>query len=189
MTPREIIRKVRVSPDIRDVNEARYSDYDMLDALNTVLNNVYNELGTFSNDLLTKTASIDLFHGEGPLPDDFLQAVEVYRNGTAYIPATKGKEISPYTYSIMGNSIYANTSSLTMDYRPQFTELTMEELDDDMDFPLFMKELLKQLVIMALKGTLETSEGVEYMKARVREIAAGRGYNRLEMHGAWSEEI
>ena len=189
MTPRDIIRKVRVSPVIRDVNEARYSDYDMLDALNTVLNYVYNELGTFSNDLLVKTETIDLFHGEGSLPDDFLQAVEVYHGNTVYMPCTKGVEISPYMYSIMGNNIYANTSSLTIDYKPQFEELTMDELDDDMYLPLYMKELLKQLVIMDLNGNLETPDGVAYMKERVREITAGRGYNRLELHGAWSEVL
>lgn len=189
MTPREIIRKVRMSPEIRDVNEAKYSDYDMLDALNTVLELLYNELGTFSNDLLTKTETINLFQGEGELPEDFLQLVEVYRGDTVYAPIHKGKAVSPYTFSIYNNSIYADTDRLTIDYRPQHEDVTMDDLDDDLDLPLYFREFIKKLVIMALSGTLEATEGIAYLRETVRNLTANRGYNRLDIRGTWSESL
>jgi hypothetical protein len=189
MTPREIIRKVRMAPEINDNNEAKYSDYQMLDALNTVLNLLYNELGTFSNDLLTKTETINLHFGEGELPEDFLQVVEVYKGDTVYVPITKGRAVSPYTYSIYGNTIYATVDRLTIDYRPQFAEVGMDELDDDLEYPLYFKEFIKRLVIMCLKGTLEMSEGLAYLRENLRTLTANRSFNRIELNGTWSEEL
>ena len=189
MTPREIIRKVRMSPEIRDLNEAKYSDYDMLDALNTVLSLLYNELGTFSNDLLTKTETINLFHGEGELPEDFLQLVEVYKGDTVYAPEYKSKAVSPYTFTIYNDKIYADVDSLTIDYRPQFEDVTMDDLDDDLEFPLYFREFIKKLVIMALQGSLEMGEGIAYLRETVRSLTANRGYNRLDIRGTWSESL
>lgn len=189
MTPREIIRKVRMSPEINDNNEAKFSDYQMVDALNTVLNLIYNELGTFSNDLLTKTETVNLAHGEAELPEDFLQVVEVYRGDTVYAPITKGVAVSPYTYTIMNNSIYADTDKLTIDYRPQFVEIGMDELDDDLDYPLYFKEFIKKLVVMCLSGSLEMSEGLQYLQSTVRTLTANRGFNRVELNSIWSERL
>lgn len=189
MTPREIFRKVRMAPEVRDINEARYSDYDLLDALNTVLNLLYNELGTFSNDLLTRTETVNLSYGEADLPEDFLQAVEVYRGDTVYIPTTKGVAVSPYTYTIMNDKIYSDADKLTIDYRPQFEEIGMDELDDDMDYPAYFKEFIKKLVIMSLSGSLEMIDGVMYLRETVRNLTANRGFNRLEINGVWSESM
>lgn len=187
MTPRDIINKVRIA--VKDVNEARYSDYDMIDALNTVLNLTYNELASFSNDVLVKTENIRLTGGEGELPEDFLQVVEVYHGDTVYMPQTKGYIVSPYTYTILGNSIYSNASSLTVDYKPDFEDLTVEDLDDDLELPNYMKEYLKRMVMMALSGSLEASEGLSQLRQQVREISSNRGYSRLQFKGVWSEAI
>lgn len=187
MTPREIIRKVRVSPEVNDNNEARYSDYQIVDALNSALNMIYNELGTFSNELLTKTETVNLRHGEAELPEDLLQIVEVYRGDTVYIPQTKGKAVSPYTYTIYGNTIYSDADKLTIDYRPSFEEIGMDELDDDLAYPNYFKEFIKKLVIMCLKGTLEMPEGLAYLQSTIRSLAANRSFNRLEIGGTWSE--
>lgn len=189
MTPREIIRKVRMAPEVNDNNEAKYSDYQMVDALNTVLNLLYNELGTFSNDLLTRTETVRLDFGSADLPEDFLQMVEVYRGDTVYIPITKGQAVSPYTYNVLGGRIYANTDHLTLDYRPQFQEIGMDELDDDLAFPLYFKEFIKKLVIMSLKGSLELSDGIQYLRENLRNLAANRGFNRIEFNGTWSEDL
>ena len=189
MTPREIIRKVRMAPEIRDLSEAKVSDYDIVDALNSVLNMLYNELGSFSNDLLTRTETVNLTHGEAELPEDFLQVVEVYRGDTVYAPVYKGKAVSPYTYTIMNNIIYSDADRLTIDYRPQFEEVTMDALDDDMDYPIYFKEFIKKLVIMALNGTLEMPEGVAYLRDTVKNLTANRGYTRLDIRGTWSEAL
>lgn len=189
MTPREIIHKVRMAPDVNDTNEAKYSDYQMLDALNTVLNLVYNELGTFSNELLTKTEVLELRNGTAELPEDFLQAVEVYHGNRVYMPEVKGRAVSPYTYTIYGNTIQADTDKLTLDYKPSFEEITMDGIDDDLPLPKYFKELLKRCVIKALSGNLETDEGLEVLRVDVKRITAGRGYTALEMKNVWSERL
>jgi hypothetical protein len=176
-----------MSPEINDNNEARYSDYQIVDALNSVLNMVYNELGTFSNELLTKTETVNLWHGEAELPEDLLQIVEVYRGDTVYIPQTKGKAVSPYTYTIYGNTIYSDADKLTIDYRPSFEEVGMDGLDDDLAYPNYFKEFIKKLVIMCLKGTLEMPEGLAYLQSTIRSLTANRSFNRLEIGGTWSE--
>jgi hypothetical protein len=154
-----------------------------------VLNLLYNELGTFSNDLLTRTETVRLDFGSADLPEDFLQMVEVYRGDTVYIPITKGQAVSPYTYNVLGGRIYANTDHLTLDYRPQFQEIGMDELDDDLAFPLYFKEFIKKLVIMCMSGTLVMPEGLAYLRDTVRSLTANRGYNRLELKGAWTERL
>lgn len=189
MTPREIIRKVRMSPEINDNNEAKYSDYQIVDALNSVLNMLYNELATFSNDLLIRTETLRLVNGEAELPEDFLQMVEVYRGDTVYLPQTKGDAVSPFTYIVLGNSIYAQTDKLTIDYKPQFEEVDMDSLDFDMDYPAYFKEFIKKLVIMALSGKLEMPEGLAYMRDTIKSLTANRGFNRLEFKGVWSERL
>jgi hypothetical protein len=97
--------------------------------------------------------------------------------------------VSPYTYSIYGNTIYATVDRLTIDYRPQFTEVGMDELDDDLEYPLYFKEFIKRLVIMCLKGTLEMSEGLSYLRENLRTLTANRSFNRIELNGTWSEEL
>lgn len=189
MTPKDIIRKVRMSPEISDNNEAKFSDYQILDSLNTVLNLLYNELGTFSNDLLTRTETIELEHGEGKLPEDFLQMVDVYRGDTVYVPLSKSQTVSPYTYTIMNDTIYANVDYLTIDYRPQFAEVTMDKLEEPLDYPLHFKEFIKKLVIMCLRGSLDMPEGVAYMRNTLKSLTANRGYNGLEVNGVWSERL
>jgi hypothetical protein len=116
-----------------------------------------------------------------------LQIVEVYRGDTVYIPQTKGKAVSPYTYTIYGNTIYSDADKLTIDYRPSFEEIGMDELDDDLAYPNYFKEFIKKLVIMCLKGTLEMPEGLAYLQSTIRSLTANRSFNRLEIGGTWSE--
>ena len=189
MTPREIIQKVRMSPEISDTNEAKVSDWQIVDSLNSVLNMLYNELGTFSNDLLTRTVTLEFEHGKAELPEDFLQMVEVYRGDTVYMPQSKGYGITTYTYVQMNNFIYCPVDRLTIDYRPQFAEVSMEELDKEMDYPAYFKEFIKKLVIMCMSGTLVMPEGLAYLRDTVRSLTANRGYNRLELKGAWTERL
>ena len=65
----------------------------------------------------------------------------------------------------------------------------MDDLDDDLEFPLYFREFIKKLVIMALQGSLEMGEGIAYLRETVRSLTANRGYNRLDIRGTWSESL
>lgn len=189
MTARDIIRKVRMMPGIDDNDEAKYSDWQMVDALNTVLNILHNELGTFSNDLLLRTEEVELEDGCAELPEDFLQMVQVYSGTDVYTPAPKGLPPERRMYMVTGRHIYADAERLTLDYKPCFVEVTMDTLDDDLCLPLYFKELLRRHVAMALKGTLDTDAATERMRDEVRRITAGRGMTELRMYNVWSEAL
>lgn len=51
MTPNDIILAVRMAPEIKDMDAARYSDYDILQALNEVAAYLYNTLAEQTSSL------------------------------------------------------------------------------------------------------------------------------------------
>lgn len=185
MTAKEIFAKVRMSPEVADMNSAKVSDWQLLDALNSVLNVLHNELCIFHNNLLNKSAWMHLDGGDDILPADFGQAVNVYRGDVVLRPATKGEPLNWCTYEIRGNRIHAFGDILYLDYKPAFHEIAMDEIEDDLPYPSYLKELIKKQVIAALSGNMALQD----MAVTVRQMVANREFNHLDVHGAWSEQI
>ena len=103
MTPNDIFAKVRMAPEINDNAAVKYSDYNLITALNSVLSIVYNTLSSSSNDLLTENIKLALIDGKSVLPDDFLSVVSV-SNGTYILtPQSKSNDVDELTYRIRGN--------------------------------------------------------------------------------------
>lgn len=181
MTGRELIQRVRF--DVKDNNRAKYSDWDMLVALNTTLDEVYQELATFSNNVTVKTVPIVLVFGTGELPEDFLSVHEVYRGETVFTPVTKDEKPTHNEYFIEGNYIYADTDCLTLEYKCIAPELTMDDLDDDLELPNILNGYIKKHMVAVLAG--EDRGFSKDLKATL----AGRGFNRLTMRNVWSARL
>ena len=58
MTPNDIILAVRMAPEIKDMDAAHYSDYDILQALNETAAYIYCTLAEQTSSLLDKRAEL-----------------------------------------------------------------------------------------------------------------------------------
>lgn len=182
MTGKELIQRVRFA--VKDNNRAVFSDWQMLVALNEALDIMYQELATFSNTVFVKTENIMLVCGHGLLPDDFLAVHEVYCGAELLHHVNKSEVPCDNEYFIDGDEIYANKGYVTLEYKPCSPELTLEDLEDDLEVPPYLNNILKTYTVKALKG-----EDLEGMGKQLKATLAGRGFNRLEQRNVWSARV
>ena len=187
MTPNDIFAKVRMAPEINDNAAVKYSDYNLITALNSVLSIVYNTLSSSSNDLLTENIKLALIDGKSVLPDDFLSVVSV-SNGTYILtPQSKSNDVDERTYRIRGNYIYSNNDTLLVDYKPYFTEITYDTMDDELILPNYFSELLKKYTVITLQGGINKQDStiVSQVTQDVYKLTAGREYSGIDVAAAW----
>lgn len=179
MTPKQLFSRVRMDTAVNDMAAVKFSDYQMLSALNSVLSIIYSTVSTMSSTLLDTEATIRMKNGKGELPDDFLQAVLVTANGTVLQPATKTQDIGSDTYRIVGNTIRSDNASLTIEYKPFFEELEYTDTDDDLELPSLFNELLRSYMITVLLSGAPNGELVQKVTTDVCRLVANREFTAL----------
>lgn len=188
MTPKLILAKVRTAPEIMDTFATKYSDYQLITALNSVLNIVYDTLSTSSNDVLTEETALTLEDGAADLPDDFLSTVNVVApDGRVLEPQTKSKDVDRFTYRIRGKKLYALGDSVTLEYKPFFIPITQDTVDEDMALPNFFGELLKKYVVIVLQGGLNKQDStvVQQIATDVYQLTGGREFSKVVADPVW----
>lgn len=194
MTPNDIILAVRMAPEIKDIDAAHYSDYDILQALNEVAAYLYNALAEQTSSLLDKRAELQKAESDGEsfaLPEDFLQIVSAY-NGDARVmePQTKGGELTEHSYRIIGAKLYTKSKAVTLVYKPFFVDLTTSDLEKDMDLPPFFKPLLKKAVILILQGSGQQDTAVLQLVADgVAKIVGNMAFSQISGVHTWAEVV
>lgn len=180
MSPKQIINKVRMNPAIADNQGDKYSDYQVIDALNSVLSMVYNTIAASSSTIMNRTADIQLKNGHGELPDDFLKVVSVKSGAKELHPVPRGVDIPKDGYRITGSTIFAPTD-ITIEYKPYFDEdITMDTLEDDLDIPAYFVNLLvKYVVVMLLGATTKDADIIQQITTDIYNITASREYSYL----------
>lgn len=183
MTVKELIQRARFS--LKDNNRALYSDWQMLVALNEVLDEVYIELSTFSNNVLIKTETVCLLAGQGELPDDCLRVVNVYQGDRVFEPVTKNEIPREREYYSEGNSLYCSAPWVTVDYKPIAPEYTVDDMEEELDTPPYLNTLLKKSLVNVVQGKDLLSLGDE-----LRKVLAGRHLSQVGIRGEiWSNRI
>ena len=187
MTPNDVFSRVRMAPEINDNAAVKYSDYNLIAALNSVLSIVYNTLSSSSNDLLTQETTLTLTDGKAALPDDFLSVVNVRGGNYVLTPQSKSKDVDEYTYRIRGNYIYSANSTITLTYKPYFVEVEYNTMDDEMVLPNYFSELLKKYSVITLVGGINKQDStiVQQVTDDVYKLTSGREYSGLEISPAW----
>lgn len=184
MTPKDIFRQVRMSAEIADNAEVKYSDYQMVAALNSVLSMVYNALSSQNSSILTKEDTLELDDYEADLPSDFLSMVAVFdASGNPLVISGKSAAISAGTYRIMGNKIYSLNSSLIIQYKSWFDAVEYDTVEDDLELPAYFGELLRKYAVIVLTGGISKADTpiVELVESDVRRLTAGRDYNSIDV--------
>ena len=184
MNIKQLFAKVRMDANINDLAAVKYSDYQMIMALNAVLSLIYQTVGTMSSTILNKTATIKMKNKKGTLPEDFLQAVLVC-DGSGYPlrAATKTEDISTGTYRISGDIIRSDNTEIDLEYKPFFEELEYSDIEDDLDVPaLFNEYLRKYMVTILLSGTPQgDAEMIAKLTGDVKAIVANRDFASLDV--------
>lgn len=192
MTPNDIILAVRMAPEIKDMDAAHYSDYDILQALNEVAAYLYNVLAEQTSSLLDKRAELQKEEGKGfVLPEDFLQIVSAY-DGDARImePQTKDGELTEHSYRIVGAKLYTKSKAVTLVYKPFFVDLTIDDLEKNMDLPPFFKTLLKKATILILQGSGQQDTAVLQLVADgVAKIVGNMAFSQIPDAHSWAEVV
>ena len=187
MTPNDVFSRVRMAPEINDNAAVKYSDYNLIAALNSVLSIVYNTLSSSSNDLLTQETTLTLTDGKAALPEDFLSVVNVRGGNYVLTPQSKSKDVDEYTYRIRGNYIYSANSTIQLTYKPYFVEVEYHTMDDEMVLPNYFSELLKKYSVITLVGGINKQDStiVQQVTDDVYKLTSGREYSGLEISPAW----
>ena len=176
-----------MAPEIADNAGVKYSDYNLIAALNSVLSIVYNTLSSSSNDLLTEETTITLTDGKAALPEDFLSVVNVRGGNYVLTPQSKSNDVDEYSYRIRGNYIYSANSTLKMTYKPYFVEVTYDTMEMDLILPNYFSELLKKYVVIVLQGGINKNDStiVQQVTDDVYKLTAGREFSRIDIQPVW----
>lgn len=188
MTPRDLFVKIRMSPEINDNAAVKYSDYQLISALNSVLSIVYNTLSSSSNSILNKTSQISLTESSGDLPEDFLSTISVFApDGTPLNPQSKSFDVDEQTYKITGNNIYSKNESIKLVYKPYFVEVIYSTIDTALALPNYFSELLKKYSVISLIGGINKQDStiVQQVTSDVYSLTSGREYTAIVVKPAW----
>ena len=193
MTPNDIILAARMAPEIKDMDAAHYSDYDILQALNETAAYIYSILAEQTSSLLDKRAELQRAGTDDGylLPDDFLQLVNAYDADERVMRArAKGQDLTEHTYRIVGSKLYTKSKAVTMDYKPFFVEITMEDLEQEMDLPPFFKTLIKKAVILLLQaGGQQDTDALQLISDGVLKIVGNMAYSQIPDAHSWAEVV
>lgn len=193
MTPNDIILAVRMAPEIKDMDAAHYSDYDILQAINETAAYIYNILAEQTSSLLDKRVEPQRAGTDDRylLPDDFLQLVNAYdADGRVMRARAKGQDLTEHTYRIAGSKLYTKSKAVTMDYKPFFVELTMDDLEKEMELPPFFKTLFKKAVILLLQaGDQQDTDALQLISDGVLKIVGNMAYSQIPDAHSWAEVV
>ena len=181
MTPKQLFARVRMAPEINDNAATKYSNYQLIAALNSVLSIVYNTVASSSSSILNVVETVRMRNGRGELPEDFLQAVMITSNGRTLAPQTKSNDVDQYTYKIRGNYIYSANDVIEIEYKPYFDDITYDAIDDDLEIPKYFQELIRKYMVIVLVGGIPNADAsiVSMIQSDVMNLTAGREYTAL----------
>jgi hypothetical protein len=165
--------------DIGDQGRTQYSQYQLLDKLNTALRMVNAQLCNMSSSLVTNSEDLTMTDGSAPLPDDFQSPLKVQGTNYELLPTTG--PIDDFHYRILGDSLYSN-QDVTLEYTCSFPSLTLDGgvdiITDLLPLPDNFFDLLKQIIKDLLAGSLQDTI-TTYVQQAVFNLAANRERTKL----------
>lgn len=177
----DLIRKIRYKAN--DFNEVKYSDYDILQAINEVINCINLNKSLMNSDFLEKATVFnqdnfdDDFSIKGiKLPYDFITLVGISRTSDDYPmnPVGVSDELTEYggTYKITGNRIYTKEKEIRLIYRAMISEA--ESVTDDVMLPEIFENTIINTALTALNTGTSTLQ--QMVDQAVESIVPRRRY-------------
>jgi hypothetical protein len=135
------------------LNRETYSDYQIVDALNYVMNEISLALNNISSSLVHTSAELTLTNNEADFPSDLESIISV--KDRVNVPLSY--ELDGYTYQIEGNKIKAQGNTVTVYYKKTLPTYSLSGetgaiLPTTIDLPVGFNNMIKDSVIAIVTG-------------------------------------
>lgn len=198
MKAKDIINLVRYQ--LKDNNAVQYSDYDVMQALNSCLRymNQYYINSDFLEQVVyyredeinaqidkanqsadTPVAHVSMKLTGVDLPDDFLSLVRVVRecDGVDMHPCKAIKTPWPREYKILQNKIYAGVKDIAVMYNIELKAVS--SIDDSINLPSVFRDALAKLTCTILANNPDTDTMQSAFEDVLRSIVPLRRYSNM----------
>ncbi|WP_301963027.1 hypothetical protein [uncultured Megasphaera sp.] len=198
MKAKDIINLVRYQ--LKDNNAVQYSDYDVMQALNSCLRyiNQYYINSDFLEQVVyyredeinaqideanqtadTPVAHVSMKLTGVDLPDDFLSLVRVVRecDGVDMHPCQAIKTPWPREYKILQNKIYAGVKDIAVMYNIELKAVS--SVDDTINLPGVFRDALAKLTCTILANNPDTDTMQSAFEDVLRSIVPLRRYSNM----------
>jgi hypothetical protein len=173
----DLVRKIRFKQ--KDLHEIKYSDYEILQAINEALSYLNQSLALGNSEYLEKDKEYvfddDAYIKGISLPYDFMTLISVtrVRDGYKMHPVSVGRNTDYGEYKVFANKLYCREKEVKVAYRAVLTDV--ENINEDIALPAFMSDGLVNLSIMVMnnQSTTVLSEATE---ALIKNITPLRKY-------------
>ena len=139
----DLIKSIRIAVD--DTNGDRYSDYTILNIVNSVFTNFVNLLNKHNSELLHKEVTLTMVDNSCDLPSDFAKPISISYDGEELAPTAK---LTNNGYKIIGNQIKSKLTSLDLVYASYFPDAFTS--GSTVPFPSYLNEYIKKYIVMVL---------------------------------------
>lgn len=191
----------------KDNNEIKFSDYDILQALNECLRYVNQRFSLKNADFLEKIQpfveddinaeiaryNAGLAEGEMPkppvdfavggveLPEDFLVLVSIARMSDGYPLKVEEaiRSVKHDTYKIVGSRLYCGSKAVNMLYR--FAVPAVKSLDGFVQLPDMFVDGLVKCTGMILNNTADTDVMAKAVDANIVSLVNARRYSNAKV--------
>lgn len=204
ITYKELRRLIRFKE--KDNNEIRFSDYDIIMAVNECLRYFNNSRALQSSDFLEKSkiyseeemnnevaaANEDLpdgeklpfynFRDEGlELPEDFISLVSlmVLKDGIIMSPVDSVKTPMPWQYKVVGGRLYSGARGFKLLYKAAIAEVKSD--DDVIELPVVFKDALAKITSMILNNNASTDVMMQAVNDAVVQLVPRRRYRNAKI--------
>jgi len=152
-----------------------FSPYQIVDALNYVVNEISLALNGITSSILTAPATLTITAGVATLPTDFESMISV---GDVDAPLTlipADRELDAFAYQIVGNTMHVEGITVDIFYRKFLPSYSFDGTitPTTIDLPTSFNNLLVDSVIMRCNG-----ESVNAQQQALRLIASRDGKKR-----------
>ena len=201
-----IIKMIRFKQN--DNNEIKYSDYDIISAVNECLRYINQAFSLKNSDFLEKIKEYrevevnekileynkNLTEGETPLsavifavtgvdlPDDYLGLVSVVRSSDGYAlsPITILENLTNTGYKIFSNKIYCS-GDFNLLYKRTIAEVKGVDIENEhIDLPLFFIDLVVKLSGVILQNSANTDVMMSEINSTVERLIPNRRYSKIK---------
>lgn len=168
--------------EVNDQNKIRFSDFQLMNSLNSVLRLMNNALNTLFSPIIVTSATVALTNNSGALPADYQSLVVITKTGdeTPLDPVTLQTTPTNEQYKIMNTTLFSSNSSVDIIYRKTFAKLTA--VSDELPLPDYFVELIKKYMkAMLIDGLSKTEQSFSQMlSADISAVVTGNEYTYLQ---------
>ena len=193
ITVADVIELVR--QDEKDINEVKYSDWDILNAINKTMRLIANRFAMTNSDFMEKMVTYHadstnqgrIIYDEGynknlteyDLPDDYVAVDKVLaENGYEMSPSVDGI-VRRGQYRISGNKIYL-VQNVTFWYRYSFPDFSVADM---IELPKPFLDFIATITKYLLAG--DSDMATQYIADNAMKLIPARKYSHAKQKLPW----